>query len=135
MNYVKIKNIAPDIAELLSLGLVLAYYYKITRDRIALWILTFGVFLATCFILFHKLFPNIPFHSPTCEYMGLLFVVGAGFLVVLVLVGIELEKRKQITTADDKKPSELFKPTKSNIIFWALIVLINLAAFIVGDSK
>ena len=123
-----------NIAELLSILLVLAYFYKKTKNRIPLWILSYSAFLIVCVVLFRKLFPDIPFVSPTCEYMGFLFVTGVPFLVLIVSIGVEVEKQRTMTT-EDNKPIVLFKPTKGNIIFWTVIVLINLAAFIVDKSK
>lgn len=123
-----------NIAELFSILLVLAYFYKKTKNKIPLWILRYSAFLIACIILFRKLFPEIPFVSPTYEYMGFLFVTGVPFLILIVLIGIEVEKQRTMTT-EDSKPIILFKATKENIIFWTVIVLINLAAFIVDKSK
>lgn len=125
---------ASNIAELLSILLVLAYFYKKTKSRIPLWVLGYTAYFFICAILFRKLYPNIPFVSPTCEYMGFLFVVGVPFLAVLVFVSIEAEKQ-QATASEDNKPTVLFKPTRENVIFWTVIVLINLAAFIMGNGK
>ncbi len=124
------------LAELFSALLFLGYYYRKTKDKIVAWILSYIVYFAVCAILFRKLFPNTPFVSPTPEYIVFLVAVGVPFLVLVVLLGVMFEKRKHGEAKEETKDFIiLFKPTKSNIIFWTIIVLINLAAFLVGNNK
>ena len=124
------------LAELLSALLLLGYYYKKTKDKIVAWILSYIMYFTVCAILFRKLFPNTPFVSPTPEYIVFLIAVGVPFLVLVVLLGVKFEKRKNDGATKGKENfAILFKPTKSNIIFWTIIVLINLAAFLVGNNK
>jgi hypothetical protein len=124
------------ITELLSILLFLSYYYITTKDKIIAWILSYIMYFTVCAILFRKLFPNTPFVSPTPEYIVFLIAVGVPFLVLVVLLGVKFEKSKNDGTTKEKENfAILFKPTKSNIIFWTIIVLINLAAFLVGNDK
>jgi len=124
------------LAELLSALMLLGYYYKKTKDKIVAWILSYIMYFTVCAILFRKLFPNTPFVSPTPEYIVFLIAVGVPFLVLVVLLGVKFEKRENDGATKEKENfAILFKPTKSNIIFWTIIVLINLAAFLVGNNK
>ncbi len=124
------------LAELLSALLFLGYYYKKTKDKIVVWILSYIIYFTICAILFRKLFPSTPFVSPTPEYIVFLIAVGVPFLVLVVLLGVKFEKRKHSEAKEEKKDFIiLFKPTKSNIIFWTIIVLINLAAFLMRNNK
>ncbi|MFH1674271.1 MAG: hypothetical protein ABIF87_12710 [Pseudomonadota bacterium] len=115
----------------LSMLLIIAYLYWKTRDRICLWMLSYFAFLGGSVAVFRKLFPDIPFVSPTIEYMVFLVIVGIPFLTLIVLMGVEIEKRRSKKT--EKPPLDfgaLLALSKENIIFWAFIVLINLVAFL-----
>jgi hypothetical protein len=125
-----------NIAELLSVISAIVYYYRKTKDRVAIWILGYASFLATAAILFRKFYPHIPFVSPTLEYMVFLSIVGIPFLVVIVMVGVEIEKQRTKTPeVYQKNRKAIFKLTRDNVIFWSIIVFINLAAFIFGGNR
>ena len=118
-------------AKLLSLLLIAAYLYWKTRDKISLWALGYFAFLWGSATIFRRLFPDIPFRSPTIEYMAFLVIVGVPFLVLMVLVLVEVERRRsQKIEEGEKDYGVLFKLSKENIIFWTIIVLINLIAFL-----
>lgn len=124
------------LAELFSALLFLGYYYRKTKNKIVAWILGYIIYFFICAILFRKLYPNTPFVSPTPEYMVFLIFAGVPFLALVVLLGVEFEKRKLSEAKKSKKDFIiLFKPSKDNIIFWTIIILINLAAFLMGDNK
>lgn len=119
-------------AKILSMLLIIAYLYKKTKDRIALWVFNFALFLIISITLFRVIFPDIPFVSPTIEYTVFLIVVGIAFIVLIIKIGIEAEKRR----ADiEKNISSIIQLSKDNIIFWTIIVLINLIAFLLDKWK
>ena len=124
------------LTEFLAVLLLIGYYYKKTKDKIVLWILSYLTFLICSGFLFRKLYPDIPFVSPTIEYMVFLVIVGVPFLVFVVLVGVEFEKRRLSEVKEDKKDfAILFKPSRDNIILWIIFVLLNLAAFLMENNK
>jgi uncharacterized membrane protein len=129
-------NVYSNIAELLSVIAAIVYYYNKTKDKVVLWILSYISFCAICTILFRKLFPNIPFVSPTLEYMSYLAIVGIPFLVIVVVIGVEIEKQRTKAPEEyNKNRAAIFTPTRNNIIFWTVFVLINLVAFILGGTR
>ncbi len=122
------------LIEFLSVLLLIGYYYRKTKDKIVAWILSYLIFFFCSGVLFRKLFPDIPFVSPTLEYMVFLVIVGVPFLVLVVFVGIEIERRRSSEVEEDKKDfTILFKPSRDNIIFWTIFVLLNLVAFLMGE--
>jgi len=118
--------------KILSMLLIVAYIYKKTRDRIALWVFNFIVFLIIAITFFRIYLPDVPLGSPTIEYTILLVIIGIGFIVLVIKIGIEAEKRR-----DDigKNINSIFQLSKDNIIFWTIIVLINLIAFLLDKGK
>ena len=68
--------------------------------------------------------------------MVFLFIVGIPFLVLVVMIGVEYEKQKTKQPDDyEEKRAAIFSLTKGNLIFWSMIVLINLVAFIFGGDR
>ncbi len=125
-----------NIAELLSLIAAMVYYYNKTKNKAILWVLGNVLFFAICVFLFKKLYPDIPFVSPTPEYMCFLAIVGVPFLITIVMIFVETEKQKPRASEEyDRNSSAIFTPTRGNIIFWTIIVLINLAGFIADGRK
>ena len=123
-------------AELLSFLLIIAYLYRKTKERITLWVLSYILFLVSSATLFRVFFPNVPFFSPTLEYTIFLIIVGIPFLVLVVLIGAEIERRRTRGAVENKRSlSSIFKLSKDNIIFWTIIVLINLVAFLLEKGK
>jgi len=122
-------------AELMSAVLFIAYYYKKTKDKIVVWIVSYLTYFVCSVILFRKLFPAIPFVSPTLEYMTWLFIVGIPFLALIVAIAMIYEKRR---TEKVQSPQEsfdiLFTLSKDNLVFWACIVVINVIAFLLEDN-
>ncbi len=126
----------PTLIELFSVLLLLVHYYRKTKDKIVVWVLSYLTFLVCSGLLFRKLFPNIPFVSPTPEYMVFLAIVGIPFLVLILFLGVEADKRKSREEQEEKKGfAILFTPSKDNIIFWAIFVMLNLAAFLMRNNK
>ncbi len=124
------------LIQFLSVLLLIGYYYRKTKDKIVAWGLSYLTFFFCAGVLFRKLFPDIPFVSPTVEYMVFLVIVGVPFLVLVVLVGYEIEKRRASELKEDKKDfTILFKPSRSNVIFWTVFVLLNLIAFLMENNK
>ncbi len=127
-----------NIAELISLLLLIGYLYVKIKDKIALWLLGYAFYLICCLFLFRLIYPNVPFISPTIEYMGFLFITGLPFLVIIVLIGVETEKRRSGAIAIEEQTKDMkkiFNISKGNIIFWAIIVLINLIAFLLENNS
>lgn len=123
-------------AKLLSALLIIIYYYKKTKDKLSVWIISYVIFLITSAIIFRRLYPNIPFVSPTIEYMIFLAIVGIPFLVLVVMIIGEFDKRsKKKAEVDNKDFTVLFQPTKDNIIFWTIVILVNIASFILEKNK
>ncbi len=68
--------------------------------------------------------------------MVFLIIVGVPFLALIVFIGIEAEKRRSLESKEGGNDfTILFKPTKHNIIFWTIFVLLNLAAFLIPSKK
>ncbi len=125
-----------NFIELLSVLLLFGYYYRKAKDKIVVWVLSYLTFLICSGLLFRKLFPDIPFVSPTLEYMVFLVIVGIPFLALILFIGIEADRRKSSEGQKEKKGfGILFKPSKDNIIFWTVFVLLNLAAFLMRNNK
>lgn len=120
-------------AKVLSGLLFFVYCYIKTKERATLLGLLIVVHVIVSISLFRVLYPDIALVSPTIEYMVLLVIVGIPFLVATLMIGREIEK---MTT---EKRSSLFKPvfdpTRSNIIFWSFIIIINLMAFMMDVDK
>jgi hypothetical protein len=76
------------------------------------------------------LFPHVPLGSATVEYMVLLIIVGIPFLTLVVLAAVELDKRQR---DKGKEGTTVLRPllvmSKDNLVFWTIIVLLNLIAF------
>lgn len=125
-----------NYAELLSLLLVIAYVYKKIRDKITLWVLGYMLFLGCCILIFRLIYPHVPFFSPTIEYGGFLLTVGIPFLVLIVIVGVEVERRRKSSIGKEpvRDVSVIFHLTKENIIFWSIVILINLIAYLLDKS-
>jgi len=109
------------------------YWYIKTKERAPLLIMIIVLHIMICSILFKLFFPDIPFVSPTIEYLVYLAIVGIPFLIFVYKIGMEfdkmpIEKRSQLF-------KHVFEATRSNIIFWTLIVLLNLSAFIMDNNK
>jgi hypothetical protein len=122
--------------ELLSLLLIIIYLYAKTRDRISLLITGYIFFLLTSGIVFRFLFPDVPFFSPTLEYTVFLIWVGIPFLVVLALIFYEVEKKRTQSTGEKSENiSFIFEFSRDNIIFWTIIILMNLIAFLLEKGK
>ena len=118
-------------SQLFSLLLILGYYSIKTKSKAFLWLFGYLVFLLISGKIFHILFPRIPFDSPTPQYAVFLVIVGIPFLVMLVIVSMTLEKEK----AEGKKDWKvILSLTRNNLIFWGVIILINLLAFIMGKG-
>ena len=125
-----------NTAELLSVIAAIIYYFKKTHDRVVVWSFSYLSFLTISAITFRKLYPDIPFVSPTLEYMIFLFIVGIPFLVLVVMIGVEYDKQKTKRPEDyEKNRTAIFSLTKGNLIFWSIIVLINVAAFLLGGNR
>lgn len=125
-----------NAAELLSVIAAIIYYYKKTRDRVVVWVLGYLSFLIFAAVIFRKLYPDIPFVSPTLEYMVFLSIVGIPFLVLVVMLGVEYEKPKtKLPDEYEKNRSAIFSLTRGNLIFWSIIVLINVVAFLLGGGR
>jgi hypothetical protein len=63
----------------------------------------------------------------------LLAIVGIPFLIFVFVVGMELDRM-----AIEKKNllfKQIFETTWSNMIFWSLVVIINLVAFVMDSWK
>lgn len=118
-------------ANLLSLLLIIIYSYWKTRDKSSLFMLCCFASLWGGATIFRRLFPDIPFRSPTIEYMVFLVIVGVVSLVFLMLSVAEVEKRRTNKTEErDIGFRSLLTLSRENIIFWTIIVLINLIAFL-----
>lgn len=113
--------------KIISMLLIAAYIYKKTKDRIALWALSFVLFLIIITMLFRIYLPDVSFGSPTIEYTIFLLIVGIVFIVLIIKIGVEAEKRRSDV---GKNISSIFQLSKENIIFWTIIVLINLIGFL-----
>lgn len=121
-----------NYTELFSLLLVVAYVYKKVRDKITLWVLGYVLFLVCCIYIFRLIYPEVLFFSPTVEYIGFLLTVGIPFLILIILIGVEVERRRKrsVNKEPERGVSEIFRLTKDNIIFWTLIAVINLIAYL-----
>jgi len=123
-------------AEIISLLLIIGYTYKKTRDRIVIWGLICTSFIICTALVFKILFPNMQFGSPTCEYLGFLSLIGIAFFVFISGTAIELDRRRKNEKEKvEMNMSWIFELSKDNIIFWTLMVLINLLAFILEHNK
>jgi len=113
--------------QVLSLLTILVYIYVRTKDKSTLWVLSYFLYFFVIVVGFKFLYPDIPCPSPTIEYTIALIMAGIPFLIMVILVGIEVEK-------DRKKAAEniasIYKIDKSNLIFWGCIILLNLIGFL-----
>ena len=119
-------------SRLFSLLLILFYYSIKTKSKTFIWGFGYLIFLLISGILFHILFPYIHFGSPTPQYAVFLVIVGIPFLVVFIVIAMEAGKEK---VDKNKSWNVLFTPAKDNLIFWIVIILINLIAFVLSKGK
>ncbi len=118
--------------KMLSMLLIIIYLYKKTKDRIFLWVLIFALLLVSSTTLFRIYFPDIQLGSPTVEYTILLIGIGVAFIILVILIGIEAEKRR----ADiEKNIRSIIQLSKDNIIFWTTIILMNIIAFLLDRGR
>lgn len=113
------------IANLISLLVVLIWSYTLTRNRIILWVVIYIAYFFICVITFKANYPDIQFFSPTIEYVIFLTFVGIPFLILVVLIGVEGERQKKIYHSEKLIP-KIFSINVNNIIFWVLIIILNI---------
>jgi hypothetical protein len=120
-------------AKALTGVLFFIYWYIKSKEKAPLLIILILSHIAICTIIFKFLFPGTPFVSPTIEYLVYLAIVGIPFLISVYKIGMEFdrmptEKRRQLF-------NYVFEATRPNIIFWTILVLLNLLAYIMDNTK
>lgn len=120
-------------AKVISVVLFFIYAYVKTKEKLPLFAMIYLLYFALCGFTFKFLFPEIRFGSATIEYLVFLTIVGIPFLVGFYKVGMLVDKMPKEDKEKIFKP--VFEATRSNIIFWAFIVLMNLLAFIMDNHK
>jgi hypothetical protein len=126
-----IKNVFTLTQLISGLAIVLFLYFK-TKDK---WILQGFLLLAYCSIMFagfRILYPNMPIPAPTIQYMILLTITGIPFLIMLLVIANEISKNREKSMASI---NSIFTMNRGNIIFWGIIILLNLVGFILDVEK
>ena len=113
------------ISTFVSLILLLFWIYRLTRNKIALWIFGYTSYLIISGVVFKSFFPDIKFFSPTLEYMVFLAIVGVPFLILIVLIGVEGDKQKKENAVQKVMP-KLMDINYKNISIWLIILFINI---------
>src|SRR6266498_5039438 len=107
-------------AEILSLLLIVAYCYKKTKNKTALWVIG-SVFICVILLVF-----RIPFISDVLQY-GIFLIVFFVSLIIIAIKGYKEQESKDKEKIETKKEegkkdiSAILKFSKDNIIFWTII--------------
>lgn len=121
--------------QIISIIFIIVYSYKKTKESIFLWILNYALFLVISLAFFKIFFPDIAMGSPTLEYGLFLTIVGVPFLILVVLIGSQIENRRAKGTGDGLlNITSIFTLKKDNIIFWVIIIIINLIAYLLDKQ-
>ncbi len=117
--------------QIISIIMIIVFFYKKTKEKMFLWILSYALFLGVCLELFRTVFPKIVLGSATLEYGMFLLVVGVPFLVLVVVIGVQIEKRSKNRVENGAlNIASVFSMQKDNIVFWGTIIIINLVVLL-----
>ena len=117
-------------AKVISLILFALYYYKMNGNKLLLYVLLNVIFITISAFAFQLIFPTIPLNSPALEYLGFIAIVGISTLAMIILIAKEVEKQRNNKTIYESEINSVFKLNKQNIIFWSIIMLIDITAYL-----
>lgn len=120
------------LTQIISGIAIIFFIYLKTKDRCSLYTFILITYCLIMFSSFRVLYPHIPTPSPTIQYMTLLAITGIPFLIMLVIIGNEAEKNREKTMENIQS---IFTMSRGNIIFWGIIILLNLTGFILEMGK